>query len=174
MNWIFCSILYFTSKYRRNDRTHHCISWCPVSGCTVTFESSTKLESHIAADVHDIQQTERRTTNDVARIHLTEIIRTTTISVQEQTQTMLQGQTVPHVDLTQSAWYQSFSSAGRALHILKHTNPMYNNVKNFIDKVRLDFQEAGSKLTAQQMQQQIRTKKTPMEPKFLKLMSIQH
>ena len=36
---------------------------------------------------------------------------------------------------------------------------MTDNVKNFIEKLWLDSQESHSKLTAQQIQQQIRTKR---------------
>ena len=63
------------------------------------------------------------------------------------------------VDLTKSAHYENFSSVGWGQRTRKHTNPMTDNVKNFIEKLWLDSQESHSKLTAQQIQQQIRTKR---------------
>ena len=62
------------------------------------------------------------------------------------------------VDLTKPAHYENFSSIGWSLRTRKHTNPMTDNMKNFIEKLWLDSQESHSKLTAQQIQQQIRTK----------------
>ena len=64
-----------------------------------------------------------------------------------------------HVDLQTSAHYQKFSSIGWGLRTRKHTNPMSDNVKNFIEKVWLDSQESRSKFTVQEIQQQIRTKR---------------
>ena len=64
-----------------------------------------------------------------------------------------------HVDLTKSGHYESFSSAGWALRTRKHTNPISDKVKNFIEKLWVDSQEARSKLTTEQIQQQIRAKR---------------
>ena len=122
-----------------------------------TFESSAELESHIAANLNNIQQNARRTTNDIARLPLTEIIRTTSIDKQEQTKNIIQSQNTPHIDFSKSACYKSFASAGWALRIRKHTNPMTDQGKNFIEKFWLNSQETRSKLTLQQIQQQIRT-----------------
>ena len=63
------------------------------------------------------------------------------------------------VDLTKSVHYENFSLVGWYLRTCKHTNPMTDNVKNFIEKLWLDSQESHSKLTALQIQQQIRTKR---------------
>ena len=38
----------------------------------------------------------------------------------------------------------------------KHTNPMTDQIKNFIEKLWLNSQEKRSKLTPQQIQQQVR------------------
>ncbi|CAF1620938.1 unnamed protein product [Adineta ricciae] len=144
---------------QRNDRRHHFLKLCPVSGCTATFESNTDLESHISANLHNVQPTQSRTANDIARLHLTELIRTTGIDAQQQATLLSQDQDMSHVDLTTSAHYQKFSSIGWGLRTRKHTNPMSDNVKNFIEKVWLDSQESRSKFTVQEIQQQIRTKR---------------
>ena len=130
-----------------------------MSSCTATFESSTELESHIAGNLHNIQQNARRTTNDIARLHLTEIIRTISIDTQEQTKNITQNQNVLHVDFSKSVYYKSFASVGWALRVRKHTNPMTDQAKNFIEKLWINSQETRSKLTPQQIQQQIRTKR---------------
>ena len=114
---------------------------------------------HIEANLHNIQRNARRTTNDIARLHLTEIIHTASIDTQEQTKTIIQSQNVSHIDFSKSAYYKSFASAGWALRIRKYTNPMTDQVKNLIEKLWLDSQETRSKLTPQQIQQQIRTKR---------------
>ena len=73
---------------------------------------SEERELHIAANLHNIQQNTRRTTNDIVRGHLTEIIRTTNIDTQEQTKVTIQSQNVSHADFSKSAYYKSFTSVG--------------------------------------------------------------
>ena len=48
-----------------------------------TFVSNTDLESNIAANLHDVQGNQRRTANDIARLHLTELIQRTHIDAQQ-------------------------------------------------------------------------------------------
>ncbi|CAF4225837.1 unnamed protein product [Rotaria magnacalcarata] len=71
-----------TIPKQRNDRKHHFLILCPVSDCTASFESNADLESHIAANLHNVPDKQRRTANDIARLHLTELIRTTAIDSQ--------------------------------------------------------------------------------------------
>ena len=108
-----------------------------------------------------MQRNQRRTSNDIARLHLTELIRTTHIDAQQSATSIFHSQDMSQVDLTKSAHYENFSSVGWGLRTRKHTNPMTDNVKNFIEKLWLDSQESHSKLTAQQIQQQICTKRGP-------------
>ena len=61
--------------------------------------------------------------------------------------------------ISQSTHYERRSSAGWGLRARKHTNPMSENVRNFIEKLWLDARKLHSKLTPQQIQQQIRTKR---------------
>ena len=105
------------------------------------FESSTDLESHIAANLHDVQRNQRRTSNDIARLHLTELIRTTNIDAQQPATSIFHSQDMSQVDLTKSAHYENFSSVGWGLRTRKHTNPMTDNVRNIIEKLWLDSQE---------------------------------
>ena len=152
-------VCFFFGNRARTDRTHHNLLFCPVSGCTATFELSTELDSHIAADLHTTAQNEARTANDTARLHLTEILQTTSVNAQEQTMIILQNQYNSSVDLTRSNFYQRFSSVGWALRTRKHNNPMSDKVKKFIENVWLQSQENHSKLTVEQIQQQIRTQR---------------
>ena len=116
--------------------------------------------------MHNIQQNARRTTNDIARLYLTEIIRTTSIDKHEQTKNIIQSQNTSDVDFSKSACYKSFASAGWALRTRKHTNPMTDQVKNFMEKFWLNSQETRSKLTPHQIQQQIRTTRGANEDKL--------
>lgn len=130
-----------------------------MSDCMASFESNSDMESHIAANLRNVPDKQRRTANDVARMHLTELIRTTSIDSQQQTTSIFQSQDMLHADLTKSAHYEKFSSAGWGLRIRQHTNPMSENVKNFIEKLWLDSRKSHSKITPQQIQQEIRTKR---------------
>ena len=60
---------------RRNNRVHHQLLMCPVNRCTTTFESEESLDVHIAANLHKIPPEDPRTSNDVARLHLIETVR---------------------------------------------------------------------------------------------------
>ena len=68
---------------------HHYLSICPVRACTDTFESNTELDAHIAANLHNVQQNTRRTTNGIARLHLIELNRKINIDSQQQTTRLL-------------------------------------------------------------------------------------
>ena len=54
--------------------------------------------------------------------------------------------------------YQKFSIIGWGLPTRKHSNPMSDKIKNFIEKLWLDPQEAHSRLRPEEVQRQIRTK----------------
>ena len=150
---------FFVGNRARTERKHYNILFCPVSSCTATFKLSTELDSHIAAGLHRTAQNEGRTANDTARLHLTQILQTTSVEAQEQTMSIYQNQHNSSVDLTKSNFYQRFSSLGWALRTRKHSNPMSDKVKKFIENVWLESQENHSKLTVEQIQQQIRTKR---------------
>ena len=92
-------------------------------------------------------------------MHLTALIRTTKINLQHQTALIFSSQDMSHVDLTNSAHYRRFSTVGWGLRTRKHTNPMNEKVKSYIEELWLDSRKSHSKLTPQQIQQQIRTKR---------------
>ena len=137
---------------------HHYLLICPVSNCTDTLESNTELDTHIAANIHNVQQSARRTTNDIARLHLIEISRKINVDSQQQATKILHNQSSINVELLNSNNYQKFAVMGWGLRTRKHSNRMSDKVKNFIEKLWLDSQEAHSKLTPEEVQQQIRTK----------------
>ena len=88
-------------------------------------------------------------------MHLTEVIRTTNTDFQQHATSIFNSQDISDVDFTKSTHYERLSSAGWGLRTRKHTNPMSENVKNFIEKLWLDARKSHSKLTPQQ----IRTKR---------------
>ena len=153
-------------KNRRNDRKHHFLILCPVTDCMASFESNPDLDLHIAANLHNVSDKQRLTANDVARMHLTELIRTTNADSQQQATPIFNSQDISHVDLTKSTHYERFLSAGWGLRTSKHTKPMSENVKNFIEKLWLHSQKSHSKLTSQKIQQQIRLKCDDNEEKL--------
>ena len=106
-----------------------------------------------------MQRNQRRTANDIARLHLTKLIRTTHIDAQQPATSIFHSQDMSQVDLTKSTHCENISSVGWDLRTRKHADAMTDNVENFIEKLWLDSQESHSKLTAQQIQQQIRTKR---------------
>ena len=128
-----------------------------------SFESNSDLGSHAASNFINVPDKQRRTANDVARMHLTELIRTTSIDSQQQATLIFNGQSMSHIDLTNSAHYETFSSAGWILRTRKHTNPMSENMKSFIEKLWLESQKSHSKLT---LQQNIHTKRDDNGEKF--------
>ena len=152
-------LLVIQCSNRRTDRKHHFFTLCPVSGCTATFESNVDLESHIAANLHNVQQNPHQTANDIARLHLTELIRTTSVETQEQVRSIFHSQDKPFTDITKSTRYEKFSSVGWALRTRKRNNPVTDNVKDYMKKLWLASQQSHSRLTAEQIQQQIRTKR---------------
>ena len=137
---------------------HHYLSICPVSACTDTFESNTELDAHIAANLHNAQRNTRRATNDIARLHLIELTRKTNIDSQQQTTRILDNQSPFNDELLYSNNYQKFSAIGWELRTRKHSNPISDKIKNFIERLWLDSQEAHSRLRPEEVQQQIRTK----------------
>ncbi|CAF2071961.1 unnamed protein product [Rotaria magnacalcarata] len=75
---------------KRNDRTHHQILMCPVNGCTSTFEFNEDLDSHIAANLHKIPPPDPRTSNDIARLHLIDTVRSTNLQSHHDTKKIKQ------------------------------------------------------------------------------------
>ncbi|CAF3931085.1 unnamed protein product, partial [Rotaria sp. Silwood1] len=69
----------------RADRRYHSIFICPVAGCQSAFESADDLDVHIAANIHTIIAEEHRTSNDVARLHLVESVRSASTTARYQT-----------------------------------------------------------------------------------------
>ena len=62
---------------RRANREYYDLLFCPVPVCTTTCKSNIELNTHIAAGLHTLADDETRTTNDIARIHLMEILQST-------------------------------------------------------------------------------------------------
>ena len=113
-----------------------------------------------------MHQNQKQTANDIARQHLTELIRTTSVETQEQVKSIFHSQNKSLADVTNSTHYEKFSSVGWALRTRKHNNPMSDNVKTYMKKLWLESQQSHSKLTAEQIQQQIRTMRRNNGQKF--------
>ncbi|CAF1130611.1 unnamed protein product [Rotaria magnacalcarata] len=120
---------------RRADREYYDLLFCPVTGCTATFESNIELRAHIAANLHVIVDDVPRTTNDIARIHLTEILRSTSTRSRSEAEAILQHQNATMHDISGSFHYRFFSVCGWALRTRKLGKPMSDKVKNFIEQI---------------------------------------
>ena len=59
---------------RRAGGEYYDLLFCPVPACTTTCKSNIELDTHIAACLHTLADGETRTTNDIVRIHLMEIL----------------------------------------------------------------------------------------------------
>ncbi|CAF4962528.1 unnamed protein product [Rotaria magnacalcarata] len=120
---------------KRADRKYYDLLFCPVTGCTATFESNIELSTHISANLHVIVDNVPRTTNDIARIHLTEILRSTSTRSRSEAEAILQHQNATMHDISGSFHYRFFSVCGWALRTRKLGKPMSDKVKNFIEQI---------------------------------------
>ncbi|CAF3815144.1 unnamed protein product, partial [Rotaria magnacalcarata] len=144
---------------KRSDREHHHFFMCLLSGCTSTFESSTDLDSHISANLHKVPPPNPRTSNDIARLHLIEAVRSINTQTHRATDRVRKHQDVIDGDMSNSIHAEHFSSAGRALRTRKHNNTMSEKTINCIQDIWLNSLKTGSKLTPDQVQHQIRTQR---------------
>ena len=141
---------------RRIDRRYHDLSLCPVNGCTATFESRIELDAHIAANLHTIPNEVSRTANNIARVHLREILRSTLTRSRKETDAIREYQDSTIEDISISFHKQFFSTCGRALRKRKLGKAMS---KKFIEQAWLDSIKTNSRIMPENIQQQIRTKR---------------
>lgn len=134
---------------------------CPVAGCTSTFECEADLDAHIAANLHKIPPERPQTTNDIARNHLVETLRSTNVQLQHDHNTMRTTQATSDVDLSTSLHYEQFSSPGWALRTRRITNPIHDDVKSFIEQIWTESKKARTKLTPERIHIEIRSKRDP-------------
>jgi hypothetical protein len=150
--------------HRKNERRYYDLVLCPVNGCTSTFESDTELNAHIASNSHTIPDQVPRTANDVARIHLTEILRTT--RSRTRAKATFQQQHNSGYDLSTSYCHEFFSACGWALRTRKISKPMTQNVKDFLEEIWLESIKTNSRINPENIQQKIRTKRDQAGKKF--------
>ena len=132
---------------------------CPVNGCTTTFESEENLDAHITANLHKIPPEDPRTSNDIARLHLIETVRLANFQYLHDVKRIKRDQSSSTNVTYSSEHHQYFSSVRWALCTRKHYNTMSDKAKNFIKDVWLHSQNTGSKLTAEQVHQEMRTQR---------------
>ncbi|CAF2116394.1 unnamed protein product [Rotaria magnacalcarata] len=118
-----------------NTNEYYDLLFCPVTGCTATFESNIELSAHISANLHVIVDNVPRITNDIARIHLTEILRSTSTRSRSEAEAILQHQNATIHDVSGSFHHRFFSVCGWALRTRKLGKPMSDKVKNFIEQI---------------------------------------
>ena len=155
-------ILFFNLSFlvsRRADGQHYQLLFCPVSNCTMTFETNKELDAHIAIDLHIITEDVPRTINDIARILLTELLRTTSLQSNTEAQAILQHQSADGYDISSSFYYKFVSHYGWALRTRKLCKSMSDKVKDFIEQLWLDSIRNDTRITPENIQQQIRTKR---------------
>ena len=83
-----------------------------MAGCQSAFESVEDLDIHIAVNIHTIIEEENRTSNDIARLHLMESVRSTSITARHQTIRVYEHQENQQITLTESPKYKYFSRVG--------------------------------------------------------------
>ena len=123
---------------RRADREYHDLLFCPVPACTTTCKSNIELGIHIAVGLYTLADDETRTTNDIARVHLTEILRSASTRSCSQAEAILQHQNATAYDASVSFHYRFFSTCGWALRTRKLSKPMTEKVKSFIEQLWLN------------------------------------
>lgn len=150
--------------YRRHDRQYHDLALCPVAGCTAVFDSNNELDAHIAANNHIIPMDTPRTANDIARIHLTEVVRSTRSWAKAQAN--LHHTDAESYDTSTSIYYQLFSTSGWALRTRKIAKPLSERVKNYIEELWLESINTHSRITPEGTLKIIREKRDPNGKKF--------
>ena len=154
---------------RRIDRQYHDLSLCPVNGCTATFESRIELDEHISANLHTIPNEVPRTADDIARVHLREILRSTLVRSRKETDAIREYQDSTTDDISMSFHKQFFLTCGWALQKRKLGKAMSKKVKNFIEQAWLDSIKTNSRIIPENIQQQIRTKRDQNGQKFFQI-----
>ena len=132
---------------------------CPVNGCTSTFEFSEDLDVHIAANLHKVLPPNPRTANDIARYHLIDTVRSTNVQSHQDMNGIRKRQSTPSIDMSNSVYYHHFTSPGWGLRTRKHTNPMSEKAKTFIEDMWVESQKKRSKITPELVQQQMRSQR---------------
>ena len=128
---------------------------CPVNGCTSIFEFSEDLDIHIAANLHKVLPPIPRTANDIVRHHLVDAVRSTNVQSDQDMNGIRKRQSTSSIDMSNSSYYHHFTSAGCALQTRKHTNPMSEKAKSFIEDMWVESQKKRSKITPELVQPQI-------------------
>ena len=126
---------------------------CPVNECTSTFKYSEDLDIHIAGNLHKIPPPNPRTANDIARYHLIDTVRPTNVQFHKDTNTIRKKQSTSSIDMSNYLYYHHFTTLEWALQTRKHTNPMSEKTKKFIEDMWVESQKIRSKLTPELVQQ---------------------
>ena len=111
----------------------------------------------MAANIPTIIEEEHRTSNDTARLHLVESVRSVSTTARYQTTKVYEHHGSQQINLAQSSNYKYFTSPGWVLRKRKHNNSMTKKVKDYIEKRWLESQHNKSKVSAEIIQSEIRT-----------------
>ena len=125
----------------------------------MTFETNKEFDTHIAANLHIVPEDVPRTINDTAKIHLTELLRSTSLQSNTEAQAILQHQSADAYDISASFYYKFVSHYGWAVRTRKLGKPMNDKVKDFIQQLWLDSIRNDTRITPENIQQQIRTQR---------------
>ena len=140
---------------------------CPVKQCTSTFESSEDLDVHIAGNLHKISPPNPRTANYIARHHLIDTVRSTNVQSHQDMNTIRKKLTKSSSEMSNSVYHHYFTTLGWALRTRKHTNPMNEKTKAFIEYMWIQSQKTRSKLTPELVQQKMRSQRDNANDKKL-------
>ena len=113
----------------------------------MTFETNNELDAHIAAGLHIIPEDIPRTTNYIAKIHLTELLRSTSLQSNTEAQAILQHESADGYDISASFYYKFVSHYGWTQRTRKLGKPMSDKVKDFIEQLWLDSIRNDTRIT---------------------------
>lgn len=113
-----------------------------------------------------IQEDAPRTTNDIAKTQLAELLRSTSLRTSQEAQSVLQHQDVYECNIPSSYHYQLVSTCGWALRARKLGKRMSKKVKMFIEQLWLDSVRNNARITSESIQEQIRMKRDFNGSKF--------
>jgi hypothetical protein len=115
---------------------------CSVENCIATFDNEIDLNTHVLCNQHqiDVDSAKTRSSNDAARIHLLDTLKTVNTTSQIQATTILQQQCLASEASTTSKfpinkYINYFNLEGWGLRVRKPGCRIDQSVKNFIEWV---------------------------------------
>ncbi|CAF1313867.1 unnamed protein product, partial [Didymodactylos carnosus] len=131
------------------------------------------LRTHIICDQHqmDVDYNKKQSSNDAARIHLMETLKTVNTISQIQTTAIFEQQSPTAKSTTTSKfrtdkYINHFNSEGWGLRVRKSGQRISQDVKSFIENIWKDGMQNGRKIQADAIRQRIRSERNDKKEKL--------